>query len=1100
MPEQPSLQVEREKRLLSETLTEIALALTSHTRHKEVLDEILTQAKRLVPYHTAHFLLLENDSLRIAHWQGYEHTGSENHISTLVQPLAKFPFDQEVIRSKTARVLSNTHREPNWVVTPETSWVRSHLVLPIYLHNQVLGVLRLDSNVEGQFTLQDAENLQPLANIAAIALKNAQLYEQFRRELKERRRTEMALKISEEFGQTILNSLSAQIAVLNHKGEIIHVNEAWKEYARKNGGDLATQQGQGLNYLDVCRLARTADYPGAKDVLHGLQHVLSGAETYFDYEYPCDSPTEKQWFLLRALPLKSKDGGLVVAHINFTQIKQLESNIKHIHQLGQELTLLRDKETIIWRVLETASNVLKVDAIACGLIDLVKQEIRFPCRLVDDLPESINLRLPLKDEQSIIATVARNGQPINIADTSQVAHYTPIGWAGRSKLCVPLKVGERVIGVLDIESAKLGYFTPDNTQIIQILADQTAVALENAQLHLSAQRYVKELGALYRAGQTITSNLDLSLVLNQIIIEVTNLFEAKMACLLLLDSLGNDLIFAAVAPTPADTLVGSRIPMADGIANWVIKEKEPIVVDDVKNDPRFDGYLDSITGLTTHSLLAIPLTVEDSPIGLIQVIDKAGGAFNQQDLELLEALTSSAVIAIENARLFEQSEYRAKQLSVLHEVDRAITANLHINEVYNAFAQNIAQLFPYDRLSIALIEENAIRITHATGYAENELPASATLSVHNSAVGWVITHQTPLIRANIADGPHFITDKTLLAAGLKSTLSIPLKVKGQTIGTWNISSKHKNAYHHDHLPIAQSLGDQLAIAIENARLYQTEREQYQRLQHSQERLVQVEKMAALGRLVASIAHEINNPLQSVQSCLTLMREDLGDVLRQRELEGIADIAEEEIERISSLVGRLREFYRPVPTAQIDNSQPSVSLDGFYRLDSDNSGPVDIHTILETVLKLVHKKLEEHHLTVTCDWCEDLPLIQANPDYLKQIFLNLILNSLDASAPHGGSLIIRTAQDCMATESGQTLPAVRIEFSDNGHGIPPEIQSRLFEPLFTTKDHGSGLGLFTTYKVIKAHNGQITVNSKVGDGTQFTILLPVHPPMLAQLDG
>ena len=1100
MAEQSSLQLEREKRLLSETLIEIALALTSHTRHKDVLDEILTQAKRLVPYQTAHFLLLEDDALRIAHWQGYENTGSENHISTLVQPLTNFPFDQQVIRSKTARVLSDTHQEPNWIITPETSWVRSHLVLPIYLHNQVLGILRLDSNLAGQFTLKDIEKLQPLANIAAIALKNAQLYDQFRRELKERRRTEAALRISEEFGQTILNSLSAQIAVLNHKGDIIHVNDAWRDYARKNGGNKTTQQGQGLNYLDVCRLAMTADYPEAKDVLDGLQQILSGADPIFNYEYQCDSPTEKEWFLLRALPLKSKDGGLVVAHIDFTQIKQLESNIKHIHQLGQELTLLRDKETIIWRVLETASNVLKVDAIACGLIDLMKQEIRFPCRLVDDLPESINLRLPLQEQRSIIAAVARTGRSINIADTNQAAHYTPIGWAGRSKLCVPLKVGERVIGVLDIESAKPGYFTPDKTQIVQILADQTAVALENAQLHLNAQRYVKELGALYRAGQTITSNLDLSLVLNQIIVEVNNLFEARMACLLLLDSLGNDLIFAAVAPTPADTLVGSRIPLADGIANWVIKEKEPIVVDDVRNDPRFDGYLDSITGLTTRSLLATPLTVEDSPIGLIQVINKAGGEFNQQDLELLEALTSSAVIAIENARLFEQSEYRAKQLSVLHEVDRAITANLHINEVYDAFAQNIAQLFPYDRLSIALVEEGIIRITHAVGYAKDELPANVTLSVHNSAIGWVILHQKPLVRTNIADDPHFTTDQTLLAVGLKATMSIPLQVKGQTIGTWNLSSKYKNAYQQDHLPIAQSLADQLAIAIENARLYQTERDQHLRLQHSQERLVQVEKMAALGRLVASIAHEINNPLQSVQSCLTLMREDLGDVLRQRELEAIADIAEEEIERISSLVGRLREFYRPVPPTENDVPEPSISLDGFYRLDRDNTGPVDIHTILDAVLKLVHKKLEDHNLTVSCEWCTELSPIQANQDYLKQIFLNLILNSLDATPPHGGSLVIRTGQDCIATENEQTLPAVRIEFSDTGHGITPEIQSRLFEPLFTTKDHGSGLGLFTTYKVIKAHNGQITVNSKVGDGTTFTILLPFHLPTLMDFDS
>ncbi|MCB0193537.1 MAG: GAF domain-containing protein [Anaerolineae bacterium] len=1091
--EQSPIETEREKRLLSETLTEIALALTSHTRHRDVLDEILVQAKRLVTYRAAHFVLLENDSLRVAHWHGYEKTGSENFIAKLVQPLAELPFDQEVIRSKKAQVVSYTEQEPKWVVTPETSWVKSHLVLPIYLHNQVLGVLRLDSDTPGQFTSHHVDRLQPLANIAAIALKNAQLYEQFRRELTERRRMEVALRASEEFSQTILNSLAAQIAVTDKQGTIIHVNKAWREYAINNNGNTETKDGQGLNYLDICRQAAKAGYPGAEQVLSGLEQVLSGALPKFDHEYPCNSPSEKQWFLLRVLPLKSKDSGLVIAHIDFTKIKKLESNIKHIHKLGQELTLLRDKETIIWRVLETASKVLEIDAIACGLIDPLKKEILFPCRLVDDLPESINLRLPLHEGSGIIATVIREGRCINISDTSQLENYTPLGWTGNSKLCVPLKVGERIIGVLDIECTKSDYFTPENEQIIQILADQTAVALENAQLHIDTQRYARELSTLYRASQAITSNLDLSVVLDQLTVEVINLFEANMACFLLFAPDGQDLIFAAVAPESAATLVGSRVPLVDGFTNWVMHEKEPIVVDNAQNDPRFDGYFDSITGLTTQSLIAIPLAVEDNPIGLIQVINKASGPFDQQDLELLEALTSTAVIAIENARLYEQSEYRAKQLSVLHEIDRAITASLHINEVYDAFAQNVAQLFSFDHLTITLIENDSLHVTYSTGRAEKRIPAGTLILKDRSSTGWIIQYDEPLIRPDIIKDPQFLVDAKLISAGLKSCMSIPLRVKGQIIGTWNVISRYTNAYSHDYLPIAQSLGDQLAIAIENARLYQAEREQHARLQQSQERLIQVEKMAALGRLVASIAHEINNPLQSVQSCLTLIREDVNDILCEKDLDGIADIAEEEIERISSIVGRLREFYRPVSETQENDSDKSLSIDGFYRLDKENSRLIDIHTTLRGVLKLVNKELEDRNLVAVCDWNKNLPMLQTNQDYLKQVFLNLILNAMDASPAEGGTIIIRTDVDTITLDSSETLPAVRIEFSDTGQGIPAEVQSRLFEPLFTTKEHGSGLGLFTTYKVIKAHNGQITVESTPGQGATFTILLPTKLP-------
>ncbi|MCB0213013.1 MAG: GAF domain-containing protein, partial [Anaerolineae bacterium] len=681
------------------------------------------------------------------------------------------------------------------------------------------------------------------------------------------------------------------------------------------------------------------------------------------------------------------------------------------------------------------------------------------------------------------------GRCINIPDTSQLENYTPLGWTGNSKLCVPLKVGERIIGVLDIECMKSEYFSAENEQIIQILADQTAVALENAQLHLDTHRYARELSALYRASQAITSNLDLSVVLNQMTVEVINLFEANMACFLLFAPDGQDLIFAAVAPASAATLVGSRIPLVDGFASWVMNEKEAIVVDNAPNDPRFDGYFDSITGITTQSLIAIPLAVENNPIGLIQVINKASGPFNQQDLELLEALTSTAVIAIENARLYEQSEYRAKQLSVLHEIDRAITASLHINEVYDAFAQNIAQLFSFDHLTITLVESDSLYVAYSTGRAEKGIPAGTVILKDRSSTGWVIQHDQPLIRPDIIKDPQFLVDAKLISAGLKSSMSIPLRVKGQIIGTWNVISRYKNAYSQDYLPIAQSLGDQLAIAIDNARLYQTEREQHARLQQSQERLIQVEKMAALGRLVASITHEINNPLQSVQSCLTLIREDINDILCQRDLDSIADIAEEEIERISSIVGRLREFYRPVSQVPEDNTD-ALSIDGFYRLDKENSRLVDIHTVLNGVLKLVNTELKDRSLVAVCDWHKNLPMIQTNQDYLKQVFLNLILNAMDASSAQGGTIIIRTDVDTLTLDNSKTLPAIRIEFSDSGQGIPADVQSRLFEPLFTTKEHGSGLGLFTTYKVIKAHHGQITVDSTLGQGTTFTILLPV----------
>jgi two-component system NtrC family sensor kinase len=235
-------------------------------------------------------------------------------------------------------------------------------------------------------------------------------------------------------------------------------------------------------------------------------------------------------------------------------------------------------------------------------------------------------------------------------------------------------------------------------------------------------------------------------------------------------------------------------------------------------------------------------------------------------------------------------------------------------------------------------------------------------------------------------------------------------------------------------------------------------------------------MGALGRLVASIVHEINNPLQAIQGSLTLAQEELESSARREKLARYLNMAESEIDRVTNIVRRLRDFYRP--------ARQEFQL-------------TEVHAVLESVLALAGKQLQHSNVTVEREWEDSLPLIQANPDHLKQVFLNLVINAVDAIAARcqpdsqtGGTLRVRTTLDWMQRQDGKgTLPAVRIEFSDTGEGMPPEILNRLFEPFLTTKKDGTGLGLSVSFGIIQAHHGQITVASQVGVGTTFTILLP-----------
>jgi signal transduction histidine kinase/FixJ family two-component response regulator len=251
------------------------------------------------------------------------------------------------------------------------------------------------------------------------------------------------------------------------------------------------------------------------------------------------------------------------------------------------------------------------------------------------------------------------------------------------------------------------------------------------------------------------------------------------------------------------------------------------------------------------------------------------------------------------------------------------------------------------------------------------------------------------------------------------------------------------------------LSNQAAVAIENARLYAELREYVKQVEESQQALLQAEKMAAAGRLSVSIAHEVNNPLQSVQNCLHLAgRKDLSEEQREEYFE----LAKSELNRLMSTVQRMLDFYRPGAVS------PSE---------------VDIHDLLLYVLNLMSKQLEKQGIQVKTDIPDNLPTVVAVGSQVQQVLINLILNSFDAM-PEGGELHVQAR----VAKGG-----VEILLQDSGPGIPDDQKSRVFEPFFSTKDGGTGLGLTVSYNIITAHGGVLELASNQGPGACFRIYLP-----------
>jgi PAS domain S-box-containing protein len=238
----------------------------------------------------------------------------------------------------------------------------------------------------------------------------------------------------------------------------------------------------------------------------------------------------------------------------------------------------------------------------------------------------------------------------------------------------------------------------------------------------------------------------------------------------------------------------------------------------------------------------------------------------------------------------------------------------------------------------------------------------------------------------------------------------------------------------------------------------------------EQKLFESEKLAATGRLAASIAHEMNNPLESIKNSLFILK---GRVASDESTAKFLDVAQRECERVANIVKQFLGFYRPAMTMV----------------------PVAATAILEDELKLVESQLQKRRIEVHRRYGAHIPKIIANEDQLKQVFLNLILNALEAM-PKSGTLGVGTK-----LERGVAGPVVRITISDTGSGIASEHMPQIFEPFFTTKsEKGTGLGLWVSYGIVKAHKGEIKVETEPGVGTQFHIILPAFTESEGARDG
>jgi len=508
------------------------------------------------------------------------------------------------------------------------------------------------------------------------------------------------------------------------------------------------------------------------------------------------------------------------------------------------------------------------------------------------------------------------------------------------------------------------------------------------------------------------------------------------------------------------------------VIGLLVKSDRCLVADDLERVPQLRGLWQSERGqlkkLEAEVLVAVK--TKGNLIGVIFLGPKRSRKmYSVDNLELLHTAANQAAVAIENTRLYQEAKDRAEWIDMTSRLTRVIGSSLEMDEVYETFTAALKNLVDFDRISIALIEGDRLRYLEVSSETPTDLGQGTLVPLKRSAAEWVLANKCTNIERDFAEERQFPVDETHLRSGLRSAIRVPLLSKGEVFGTLNLTSRWPNAYGEREQKILEQIAGQLAIAIQNALLFEQAKQAYEQAKRAYEELnvaheymVRSEKLRALGEMAGGVAHDFNNVLSVVLGRAQLALEDAQDPRLNKNIKAIEQAALD----AAKTVRRLQDFTR-VRTDQ----------------DFDN---VNVTHLVKSTLQMAEPRLAERweRNGVEINVGVDLSMVgsvRGDSAELREALINIIFNAVDAM-PDGGKINLKGWR-----EDNQVV----LSIADTGIGISDEVKSRIFDPFFSTKGHeGVGLGLSITYGIITRHGGSIDVESKLGDGSTFNVRLPL----------
>ncbi len=618
----------------------------------------------------------------------------------------------------------------------------------------------------------------------------------------------------------------------------------------------------------------------------------------------------------------------------------------------------------------------------------------------------------------------------------------------------PLLGPAGAVGVMTVSYLRQHVFGADELRMLGLLASQAAVAISNARLYEEAQQRVEELTMLHEVSLAATSTLSLEEIANRVMAVVQHSLGFEHVSILLVDEDRSVLIPLG---QQAQVEGGPELRIGFGVEGYAAERGVAVRLGDVSQDAR---YVERVPGVC--SMLVVPLMVGERVIGVIEAASSRSDAFSAADERLMTTVARQLAIAIENARLYQETQRRLAEMTALYQLARQMSASLNLQERLDSIVWALKEALNCRACSIALLDPitNMLEISAAAG-VEERWKRAFRLRLGEGVAGRVALDGVPMYVPDVLDVKDFI----FFDPAVRSLLVVPLSIQQRVIGTLTADSDRANAFSGADERLLTIAATHAAIAIENARLYASLEQRAKNLAEVCAELQEADRLK--DELVQNISHELRTPLTFVKGYVeVLLAGDAGPLTEEQRAH--LQVVAEKTNAVTRLVSDI------IFLQQADRV-PGKKL------------PVSLVRLAKRAIRGCAATAEKANLTLVERMPDELPPVGGDEGRLLQVFDNLLGNAIKFS-PDGGRITI-AIEDLGSVE--------RVSIADEGVGIPKDQQERIFERFYQIDGSakrrfgGVGLGLTIVKRIVEAHGGKVWVESEPGHGSTFFFTIPKY---------